>query len=68
MSIKDGKVIDKLPVSYLNGSDLGQSARYFYIDSDRIIHLKDFKSDEEGVTFAEYLKYKITPDGKFAKL
>jgi hypothetical protein len=68
LSIKDGKVIDKLPVSYLNGSDLGQSARYFYIDSDRIIHLKDFKSDEEGVTFAQYLKYKITPDGKFAKL
>jgi len=68
LSIKDGKVIDKLPISYLNGSDLGQSSRYFYIDSDKIIHLKDFKSDESGVTFAQYLKYKITPDGKFAKL
>lgn len=68
LSIKDGKVIDKLPISYLNGSDLGQSSRYFYIDSDKTIHLKDFKSDESGVTFAQYLKYKITPDGKFAKL
>lgn len=68
LSIKDGKVIDKLPISYFNGSDLGQSTRYFYIDADKIIHLKDFKSDESGVTFAQYLKYKITPDGKFAKL
>lgn len=68
LSIKEGKVIDKLTISYLNGSDLGQSSRYFYIDSYKIIHLKDFKSDESGVTFTQYLKYKITPDGKFAKL
>ena len=67
VSIKDGKVIDKLLISYLDGSDLSRSARYFYIDKNLIIHLKDFESDEEGVAFLQYLKYKINPKGKFVK-
>ena len=67
VSIKDGKVIDKLSVSYVNGSDLSRSTRFFYIDENSIIHSKDFKSDEEGVTFVRYLKYKINPEGKFIK-
>lgn len=67
VSIKQGKVIDKLLVSYINGSDLGQATRYFYIDPNSIIHIKDFKSDEEGVTFSGCLKYKINPEGKFLK-
>jgi hypothetical protein len=67
VSIKDGKVIDKLLLSYFNGSDLSQSTRYFYIDQNLDIHLKDFVSDETGVAFLQYLKYKINPEGKFVK-
>jgi|GEM_PF-3775191 len=67
ISIKDGKVIDKLLISYFNGSDLSQSTRYFYIDQHLIIHLKDFVSDEIGVAFLQYLKYKINSEGKFIK-
>jgi hypothetical protein len=67
VTIKNGKIIEKLPISYFNGSDLSQSTRYFYIDQNSIIHIKDFKSDEEGVTFSKYLKYKISSQGKFIK-
>lgn len=68
VSVKDGKIIDKLPISYSNGSDLGQSTRYFFIDSNKVIHLKDFNSDESGVTFAGYSKYQVSPEGKFIRL
>lgn len=67
LTINNGKIVDKLPISYINGSDLARNTRYFFIDSNKVIHIKDFKSDESGVTFTQYLKYKITPEGKFAK-
>ena len=68
VSIKGGKITDKLPISYVNGSDLARSARFFYMDENSIIHVKDFKSDEEGVAFTAYSKFKFDSDGKFTKL
>lgn len=67
VSFLNGKMIDTLLIASVIGNDLGQNSRYFYIDSKENIHLKDFKSDEEGVTFTQYLKYKINPEGKFIK-
>lgn len=67
VSISDGKIIDKLLISSIVGSDLGENSRFFYIDSNKTIHLKDFKSDEEGVTFIQYLKYEINSKGKFIR-
>lgn len=67
VSISDGKIIDKLLISSIVGSDLGENTRFFYIDSNKTIHLKDFKSDEEGVTFIQYLKYEINSKGKFIR-
>lgn len=65
VSLSNNKIIDKLLISSVVGNDLGQSTRYFYIDNEKIIHLKDFKSDEEGTTFLHYSKYKINNNGKF---
>lgn len=67
VTFKNGKIIEKLLISYFNGNDLSQATRYFYIDKNLIIHIKNFKSDEEGVTFSEYLKYEINAQGKFIK-
>lgn len=66
VSFSNGKIIDKLLIASIVGNDLGQSSRYFYIDSDETIHLKDFTSDEEGTSFIQYLKYKVEK-GKFIK-
>lgn len=66
VSFSDGKMIDKLLIASIIGNNLGQNSRYFYINSDKMIHLKDFKSDEEGISFIQYLKYKIEK-GKFIK-
>jgi len=68
VSIKGGKITDKIPVSYVNGSDLARTTRFFYIDENSIIHVKDFKSDEEGVAFTAYSKFTIDRDGKFTRL
>lgn len=65
VSMSNNKIIDKLLISSVVGNDLGQNTRYFYIDSEKIIHLKDFNSDEEGKTFLRYSKYKLAKNGKF---
>ncbi|MFD2907375.1 hypothetical protein ACFSX9_01365 [Flavobacterium ardleyense] len=65
VSMSNNKIIDKLLISSVVGNDLGQSTRYFYIDTEKTIHLKDFNSDEEGTTFLDYSKYKINNNGKF---
>ncbi len=58
-------IIDKLVVSYIVGSDLGGSSKFFYIDANKIIHIKEFYSDELTAGFKKYKKYKVTPDGHF---
>lgn len=65
VSMSNNKIIDKLLISSVVGNDLGQNTRYFYIDSEKIIHLKHFNSDEEGKTFLRYSKYKLAKNGKF---
>jgi len=67
VSIKQGKMISKLPISYVNGNDLSRSTRFFYIDQNSMIHIKDFKSDEEGVAFISYSNYKMNSEGQFIK-
>ena len=65
VSSSNNKIIDKLLISSVVGNDLGQNTRYFYIDSEKKIHLKDFSTDEEGKTFIRYSKYTINKNGKF---
>ena len=64
---KDNTIKDKLLISYINGSDLGQASRFFVIDDKEIIHQKSFKSDELGVTFTGYEKYQINENGNFIR-
>ncbi|WP_309609319.1 hypothetical protein [Flavobacterium sp.] len=64
---KDNIIKDKLLISYINGSDLGQASRFFVIDTKEIIHQKSFKSDELGVTFTGYEKYQINENGNFIR-
>lgn len=64
---KDNILKDKLLISYINGSDLGQASRFFVIDDKEIIHQKSFKSDELGVTFTGYEKYQINENGNFIR-
>ena len=66
-SIRDGKLVDKLLISYVDGSDLGRASRYFYIGKDSLIHLKDFVGDETDVYYLQYLKYKMNDEGKFIR-
>jgi hypothetical protein len=63
----DNKIIDKLLISYINGSDLGQNSCFFVIDKNQKIHIKKFQSDELGVHFTGYEKFKISTSGKFIK-
>lgn len=62
-----GNIIDKLELSSLVGSDLGSSSKFFYIDSYKIIHIKQFHSDELTAGFKKYKKYKVMPDGHFTE-
>ena len=59
------KVIDKLLIGNIEGNDLGRYRMYFYIDEKKIIHLKDFSSDELEDGILQYKKYKILPNGHF---
>jgi hypothetical protein len=69
VSIGNGNnVIDKLLISYNNGSDLGQISAFFLIDKNQLIHIKKFESDELVTRFIAYKKYKISSRGKFIKL
>ncbi len=63
-----GNLIDKLEIGMLYGSDLGQENKYYYMDKNEILHIKQFKSDEEGWQLAAYKKYKISSMGKFVKI
>jgi hypothetical protein len=58
-------IIDKLVLSSMVGSDLGGSSKFFYIDAKKIIHIKEFYSDELTAGFKKYKKYKVMPDGHF---
>jgi hypothetical protein len=64
----DFNIIDSLLISASIGGDLGRSDRHFYIDMDKIIHLKDFDSGELEGGFQKYQKYKLLPSGRFSKL
>ena len=66
-SIRDRKLVDKLLISYQEGSDLDRITRHFYIDKDSLIHLKDFVGDETDVYYLQYLKYKMNDEGKFIR-
>jgi hypothetical protein len=61
----ENNIIDKLVLSSIVGSDLGGSSKFFYIDANKIIHIKEFYSDELTAGFKKYKKYKVMPDGHF---
>ena len=62
------KITDKLLIGNIKGNDLGRYRLYFYIDSKKTIHLKEFSSDELEDGFLKYRKYTISPLGYFIKL
>ena len=64
----DFNIIDSLLISASIGGDLGRSDRHFYIDTNKIIHLKDFDSGELEGGFLKYQKYKLLPSGRFSKI
>lgn len=58
-------LIDKLIISSSIGNDFGYKTKYFFIDSSRTIHLKDFYYGELEAKSIKYEKYKINQKGKF---
>jgi hypothetical protein len=64
---KDNKILDKLLIGNIEGNDLGRYRLYFYIDTQKIIHLKDFSSDELEDGFLNYEQYQILPNGSFTR-
>ncbi len=62
---KQNIVIDKLIVSSVIGSDLGSTCKFFFIDKDKVIHIKDFANDELTAGFKKYKQYKVSPNGHF---
>jgi hypothetical protein len=64
---RDNKIVDKLLIGNVEGNDLGLYRLYFYIDPNKIIHLKDFSSDELEDGFLNYEQYQILPNGSFAR-
>jgi hypothetical protein len=62
---KQNNVIDKLMIGSIVGNDLGSTSKFFFIDENKIIHIKDFLNDELTVNFKKYKQYKIMPDGHF---
>ncbi len=61
-------IIDTLVIGKLQGSDLGQHNYYYYIDTNKVIHIKQFKSDEEGIELVKYNNYKISENGFFKRI
>jgi hypothetical protein len=61
----ENNIIDKLILSSKVGSDLGGNSKFFYIDANKIIHIKEFYCDELTAGFKIYKKYKVMPDGHF---
>jgi hypothetical protein len=64
---RDNKIVDKLLIGSVEGNDLGLYRLYFYIDPNKIIHLKDFSSDELEDGFLNYEQYQILPNGSFTR-
>jgi hypothetical protein len=61
------EIIDKLLISFYDGN-LDSRERFCYIDTQKIIRLKEFYSDELSVSFAGYKEYRISPEGKFIEI
>jgi hypothetical protein len=64
---KQNNVIDKLMIGSIVGNDLGSKSKFFFIDDNKIIHIKDFTNDELTAGFKKYKQYKIMPDGHFVE-
>ncbi len=64
---RDNKIVDKLLIGNIEGNDLGLYRLHFYIDRNKIIHLKDFSSDELEDGFLNYELYQILPNGSFTR-
>ncbi len=64
---KENRVVDKLLIGNIEGNDLGRYRLYFYVDDKKIIHLKDFSSDELEDRHLSYEQYQILPNGIFAR-
>jgi hypothetical protein len=63
----DGKIIDSLNVYYDTSWSIIEIYKLFYIDKNKIIHIKYFSADEEFTNFIRYDKYKVSDKGKFVK-
>jgi hypothetical protein len=64
---KKNNIIDKLIISSFVGSDLGSNGKFFYIDENKIIHIKEFVNDELTAGFKKYKQYKVMADGHFVE-
>lgn len=58
------KIID-YKIIYYNNQRFEHHSRYFYIDKDLNIYIKDFAVDEISTHFLGQERYKISPKGKF---
>ncbi|VXC01474.1 conserved hypothetical protein [Flavobacterium sp. 9AF] len=60
-------VVDKIRLSYRVGNDYGYTSQYFYIDNQKIIHLKSFYEGELESQFLDYKMYQLNGNGKFVR-
>ncbi len=61
------QVIDKLYLTAERMSDLGGWKQLCYIGEDKIIHLKEFTSDELEVGAGRYAQYRMQENGMFVR-
>ncbi len=64
---KNHVIQDVLCLSFKVGSDYGYNSQYFYIDNNKVIHLKTFYEGELESQFLDYKMYQINKTGKFIR-
>ncbi len=63
----ENQIVDKLYVAAERISDLGGWKRLCYIGEDKMIHLKEFTSDELEMGAGIYAQYKMLANGMFIR-
>ena len=64
---KQNEIIDGINISYNIGRDLYSNVRYFYIDSNLIIHLKSFTFIDDETILESNEKHQINTNGKIIR-
>jgi hypothetical protein len=61
------QIIDKLYIVAERMSDLGGWKQFCFIDENKVIHLKEFASDELEIGLNRYEQYKMLQNGMFVR-